>query len=81
MKKLIFLPLIYSCSRNGFVENLINIDNYYIKDLEYKDFSIQRLENIDVSQLKEIDSNDYVSIRQKKYNSAKHYYYSIKNSV
>ncbi|MBW7869588.1 MAG: hypothetical protein H3C39_00835 [Flavobacteriia bacterium] len=79
MKKSLFILLISlcSCNKNYSTEPTVDFEDYYYKEIGKGEYSIKKLEGIDISQLKEIDKDDPVSINQKKYNEAKHYYYNI----
>ena len=71
--------MILSCAKNRDKKNInIDFDKFYIKELGFKGFNVDSLDNIYINRLIEVDSTDLV------YNkilggstSAKYYYYSV----
>ena len=71
--------MILSCTKNPDKKNInIELDKFYIKELGFKRFNIDSLDNIHLNKLIEVDSTDlaYNKISRNS-SSAKYYYYSV----
>jgi len=59
----------------------IDKNKFFIKELNYQDFSLQKLSEVIIDNLLLVDSCDYICIRQKQFNLAEYYYYSIIDTI
>lgn len=81
MKKILSLLslLILFC---GFLYKTNNVpvdkSKFFIQDLNYRDFSLEKLSVVSYSKLQLVDSFDYIYTKERKYcSSSEFYYYSI----
>jgi len=80
MRKIVFILIMLFCFFQKASNVQIDKDKFFIKDLNYRDFSIQKL--LDwvnyIDELKLVDSLDYIYVIEREHClSSEYYYYSI----
>jgi hypothetical protein len=80
MKKIIFILILF-CSFSHKANNIqIDKNKFFIKELNYRDFSLQKLLGwiYYIDELKLVDSLDYIYVKEREScSSSEYYYYSI----